>query len=453
MNRHKLSSSVSYARNNFLEKLLNHTALPDLGFTAKEFPPEKTIYYALLKNTGIHQEGKFGQYFLTEPTDKKSFKALWEVSNQFSESASVSKRTLEEYINILSRPPFKLKKGFIEYWLPIFLLAKKEDYAFYRDDTYIPFFSKDILEVLAKDAHRYSIKTFQVEGIKLELFNAYRQLIQQENNVEVKESSLLQTIRPFIQFYRQLPQYSKLTDRVSNDAKAFRQSINNAKDVEQVFFEDLLTNFGVSLKKLEKDEALLSEYVKRLRNAMRELSAAYSNLLERFEKSITNVLGIEEQQFNIYKEKIYKRYNTLNPYILMPKQKVLRARLISPIPNREKYLSSLSTALVGKKLTDILDSDEPLIYKRLKQGLNELDNLIEISNLELGEKEEAVKVEITALNHETIRRQYILSQEESAAVEKLENTLREILDAEDKNLMQLVLLKLLEEQIDGTKKS
>ena len=186
---------------------------------------------------------------------------------------------------------------------------------------------------------------------------------------------------------------------------------------------------------------------------MRELSAAYSNLLERFEKSITNVLGIEEQQFNIYKEKIYKRYNTLNPYILMPKQKVLRARLISPIPNREKYLSSLSTALVGKKLTDILDSDEPLIYKRLKQGLNELDNLIEISNLELGEKEEAVKVEITALNHETIRRQYILSQEESAAVEKLENTLREILDAEDKNLMQLVLLKLLEEQIDGTKKS
>ena len=51
-NRHKLSSQISMARKNFLAALIEHYNEEDLGFPQDKFPPEKTIYYSLLKNTG-----------------------------------------------------------------------------------------------------------------------------------------------------------------------------------------------------------------------------------------------------------------------------------------------------------------------------------------------------------------------------------------------------------------
>ena len=55
-NRHKLSSPISMARKNFLTALIEHYNEEDLGFPQDKFPPEKTIYYSLLKNTGLHQK-------------------------------------------------------------------------------------------------------------------------------------------------------------------------------------------------------------------------------------------------------------------------------------------------------------------------------------------------------------------------------------------------------------
>jgi len=42
--------------------------------------------------------------------------------------ASGAKRNLSELYEKLSEAPFKLKKGFLEFWIPIFLLANKEDF-------------------------------------------------------------------------------------------------------------------------------------------------------------------------------------------------------------------------------------------------------------------------------------------------------------------------------------
>ena len=58
-NKHKLSSSISSAKGKFLTALLNQSSEVDFGFPTDKFPPEKTIYYSLLKNTGLHVNGEF----------------------------------------------------------------------------------------------------------------------------------------------------------------------------------------------------------------------------------------------------------------------------------------------------------------------------------------------------------------------------------------------------------
>ncbi len=58
-NKHKLSGSISSAKGKYLAALLNQSNEQDLGFPDDKFPPEKTIYYSLLNNTGLHVNGEF----------------------------------------------------------------------------------------------------------------------------------------------------------------------------------------------------------------------------------------------------------------------------------------------------------------------------------------------------------------------------------------------------------
>lgn len=453
MNRFKLSSNVSYARRNLIERVINYYEKENLGFSDNEFPPEKAIYYALLKNTGIHKEGRLGIHYFGEPTDA-SFLELWNACNLFFESATVGKKPLNELVDLLSKKPFKLKSGFIEYWLPIYLFIRREEYALYYNDIYVPYLNFDILDIINKDINKYQVKTFHIKGVRLELFNKYRQLIRQPETDNVKETNFINTIKPFIIFYnRELNDYARKTNRISDDAKAFRKSVKGAKELEKVFFEDLLTNFGVSLNDLASAEDNLNSYVKRLRDAMRELTSVYPNLIERIENHLLEELGLSGKSYTQYLKAIKKRYEPLKTYLLTDKQKIFRARLFSQFDEPVKYFSSIASALIGKSLDKISDEEEFILHDMLKQSLRELDNLLEIANLDFKEKEEsAFQIEITSFNKQPIKHKVILSKSQSQEADNLEQQLRKALERSDVKINQAVLIKLLEEQLNGKSK-
>lgn len=448
MNRHKLSGNITSARKNFFKRLVHNFQKEELGFTSNEFPPEKAIYYAMLKNTGIHKKGKLGIYYFGDPIEQSNFQTLWEASNKFLASATVGRKTMIDFINILNKKPLKLKNGFIEYWLPTFLFMKKEEYALFYEDRYIPFLNEDILELIIKDASRYSIKTFAIEGIKLELFNKYRLLIQQEAKDNVKHSTFLDTVKPFIIFLKQQPKYTQQTNRISDDAKAFRSAIKNAKELEKVFFEDLPTSFGLSLSSLVNSEKALSGYISRLRIGMRELGATHPHLVDRIEAHLLEELGLKGKKFNQYKKVIDKRYKTLKNYLLTPQQKIIKARLISPLNDREKYLNSISSALIGKGLEHLSDTDEPLLHEKLLRAIRELDNLIEMTKLDIDEqKEEAIQIQITKFQQETVRHQVILTKEQKKKKAALKTKVNKVLLDNDTKLTQAILIELFEETL------
>lgn len=453
MNRHKLSSNVSYARRNLLERVINNYEEENLGFTADEFPPEKAIYFALLKNTGIHKEGRLGLHYFGEPTNE-SFLELWNACNEFLEGATVGKKSLNELYELLKQKPFKLKEGFLEYWLPIYLFIRKDEYALYRDGIYIPYLNFEILDILMRGIHKYEIKTFHIQGIRLELFNKYRELIRQPELEDVKESNFINTVKPFLTFYnREINDYARKTNRISDDAQAFRKSVKGARELEKVFFEDLLTNFGVSLNDLASSEDTLNEYVKRVKTAMRELTAVYANLIERIEENVLEELGLEGKTYSQYLKAIKKRYTPLKSYLLTDKQKIFKARLFSAFDTPDKYFSSIAAALIGKSLDKINDDEEFVLHNKIKQSLRELDNLLEIANLDFEEtQDEAFQIEITSFNKKPLKHKVILSKEQSKVANNLEKKLKKDFKGSDSKIIQKVLIKLLEEQINGQSK-
>ena len=207
-----------------------------MGFSDSKFPPEKTIYLSILKENGISPIRE-NSLELISIDNHSSFKKLWRASEDFLESAKSEYLKVSELSDLLNIRPFKLKQGLIDFWIPTFLFLKREDFAIFNDEGYIPNLSEENLELIAKYPEKYSIKTFDIEGVKLDIFNSYRIFLNQSTEIKFDNSSFIETIKPFIVFYKQLPEYTKSTKRLSPSAVKIRKAIVSSKDPEKTFFE------------------------------------------------------------------------------------------------------------------------------------------------------------------------------------------------------------------------
>ena len=133
-NKNKLSSSISSAKAKYLQALVNNSDLVDFGFEADKFPPEKTIYYSLLKNTGLHVDGSF-----TDKPSNSGIMSLWDACEEFLQTTTSKPRKISELIKKLSSQPYKIKGGFLDFWIPTYLYIKRQDYSLYGENgAYIP---------------------------------------------------------------------------------------------------------------------------------------------------------------------------------------------------------------------------------------------------------------------------------------------------------------------------
>ncbi len=445
VNKTKLSPQISTARRELMKAMLENWDKKDFSFSEDKFPPEKTIYLSLLRETGIHNGTKNG-FIFNKPNDE-SFLALWNISEQFINSTKSGKRDLTELIDILSSKPFKLKGGFIDFWLPIFLFIKKEDFALFNDDIFIPNLSEETLELIAKNPKDYEIKAFNIEGVRLELFNKYRTILNQSHNVKPSSNSFIETIKPFLVFYKGLPLYAKQTKRMTKRSLAIRETIALSKEPEKTFFEDFpkSLNFNINLSKNSQTE--IETYVNQLQEGIREIRTCYDELVNRLELFIINELLGETIRFPEYKDRLQTRYKKIKKHLLLPHQKVFIQRLFSELDDRTAWLNSMAHACLNKSLETITDEEEKVLYDKFKDIVYELDNLTEINSSDIDvEKEEVFKLEITSFV-EGIKKNLIrLPKNKTKEISKLSSDLSSKLTG-DRQINIATLTKLLQEQL------
>ena len=448
VNRHKLSAAISTARRNYIRALTTNWLKVDLGFPTKKFPAEKTIYLALLKATGIHRQAEDG-YELHEP-EEGSFGSLWQACDEFLNSAKFSRKNIHELVNRLSEKPLKLKQGLIDFWLPTFLFIKREDFALYQDGNYVPEMNHEVLELIVKKPEEFFIKRFDVQGVKLDLFRRYRQLIQKSEGEAFTNTSFIETVRPFLTFYHALPVYTKHTQQLSQEVRQLRDIIANASDPEKTFFEDFPHALGYGTIDLKEfDDERLESFTFQLRESIKELQTCFSNLIGRIEERLLEMLGYVEIPFPDYRLEIRHRFASLKEHLLLPHIKGFYSRLLSDFGDKEAWIASIVQALLHKRLIELHDEEEELIYERLSHAIQELDNLCEISELIADpEKEKVVKVEVTSYaegSQERLVRVPIVSEQQGYNLEEEIGTT--LSKTEDRRVRISVLLKLLQQEI------
>jgi hypothetical protein len=448
VNREYLSSPILTARKALVRQMIAFGDQVDLGFSSSLFPPEKTIYLSLLKNTGIHKnKGLHGVY--GEPTED-SFKPLWKISNEILLNSIDGRISIASFINRLRVGEFKLKQGFLDFWVSVFLIIKKEDYALYSDSgEYIPMLTSDVMDLIHKSPDNFFIKALSTSGVKSDYLAFYKELSgYNESNIKGLQSSYITIYGNFLRFYRGLEEYAQKTKSISLQAQGFRKAIVTAQDPETALFVEIPEALG--FYSLEKGDKRISEFLQSLQNVIREIRSAYDVLIDSIQRDICSSLGLKEELgFEEFKEQIIGRYSKLKKNLILNDQlKLFFTRLISPLDVKKAYWESLSDVILGKKLDKINDEEVMILVDRLKDMLSNLDDLAPLHALS-NENRDTSYYQMTIVDASgkgSIKKNILLDEKKRSKANELNKKIQSLLTS-DSDLNKMVLLELLQNLI------
>lgn len=444
VNKHKISASIHSAKRNYFKALVANWDKPQLDFPADKYPPEKTIYLTLLENNNIKIfTDSLSQDF--KPSNKNKFNDLWKLSESFLDSAKSSKRKVSDFVELLSRRPFKLKQGLVDFWVPTFLFIKRNDFGLFGEKGFLPVINDEILELLVKNPEKFEVKTYAIEGVKLDLFNSYRIFLNQTTKEDLTNASFIETIKPFLTFYKGLPEYSKNTKRISKEAIEIRNAIITSKDPESTFFEDFPNALGYSVASIQSSPKKLQEFVLHLQSAIKELRSSYDELINRVDDFIKSDIVGEDVEFETYKDILQNRFKKLRRHLLLPNQRIFIQRLDSKIEDKKAWLNSLVQALTNVTLEKIKDEEEVLIYDKFKAMILDLDSLTDLSKSDFNEdKEDVFDLQINSFSEGIEKRMVRVPKNKIDDVNKIKKELKKNL-SKDSTLNIAALTNLIKE--------
>lgn len=395
-NRHKLSGSISSAKAKYIQALLENSNMIDLGFDKDKFPPEKTIYYSLLRSTGLHINGEFA-----DVPSSNNIQTLWDACEDFLKSSREKPRKLSELVKKLSSQPYKIKDGVLEFWLPTYLYIKRQEFSLYGENgQYIPNFNLELFDLMKKHIGEFKVKAYSVDGIKLMMFNQYRKFLNLDSNNEIRSEAFIETIKPFLFFYNhQLNEYAKHTKSLQHEETIrFREVLANAKDPEKAFLEDLPKALGYSDEMLG-DKQQVQNYCYIVQRAVRELRGCYNQLIDRLEADLIERLGLQSVEYTDYIEEIKRRLAKIKQHLLNPRQKEFYQHAVTQFDSRTEWYQSICYAALGFPLERLKDEQEARLHDDLIFLFKECEQkavLSESLNYKIDEAEEQRSLELEA---------------------------------------------------------
>lgn len=443
-NRHKLSSSISSARAKYLDALVENYEKEDLGFPKDKFPPEKTIYYSLLKNTNLHKDGDF----CDKPTN--GIMTLWEACESFLAGTTEKAKKISELQHLLAVQPYKIKQGFLDFWIPSYLFMKRQDFSLYDVSTgaYIPNVNRAFFDLLQKHPSDYAIKAFNVSGVQLDFYNQYRKFINLGAASEIKGDKFVETIKPFLFFYRRLNDYAKHTRKFDNETTLrFRDVLSNAKDPEKTFFEDLPEALGYDKNSLGKED-FVKEYCEKIQLAVRDLRTCYNRLIDRIEERMVEALSLSSYDYSSYIEEIRQRFKSVKTYLLTDKQREFHAHVMTVFDNRKEWYQSICYTAMGQSLEHLRDEQEEQLEDNLIFLFRECEKYSRLSEILSPEsKEEGFSLDIASNDGNGMKSQtFLLPQKDKAKSVSLEKSIDAILSDND-NVNICTLLRIIKKRM------
>ncbi|MDA8752731.1 hypothetical protein N9M39_01075 [Halieaceae bacterium] len=384
INRDKPSSQANAARNKLLLAMIESSEKRDLGID--KYPPEKSLYRALLQTTGLHLQidPNNDLWTLSKPPqqkidDKANIGPVWKKIDAFLNSTESNPKSFAELNAELIAPPYGVKSGVLPILYITVFQVYKDELALYENRRYVPAFTEEMLERFVKRPDEYTVERFQVDGLKAHILKEYSEVIVFDNPAN---ATVLGFASQLAKFFGSLPDYTKRTRRgLTSRAIEVRSEFNLAKSPEKLLFDRLPEILGFKERSSDASQSDADSFSYTLKAVLGELKNAHSKMIDRQRELLA-------QAFNLSKSKTIGeiRKQVAHDCAGLENYTIDRAfidQINSPASNDEEWLENLLSFLGHKPTKKWTDADQDAAEFRLAGYSRKLVDLFKLKAHEL----------------------------------------------------------------------
>jgi hypothetical protein len=457
INRRELTSQGAKARRELLEAMLKYGDQEKLGLQG--YGPEVSVYYSVLAESGIHCQDDEEWGFYPPIAAKKSAGAsngktnlspIWRAIESFCLESSDQPRSLDLLYDQLAAPPYGVKSGVIPVMLAAILLYHVDDVGLYQDGTFVPVLTAPHFELLVKHPGRFAVKSFEMAGLRSQVFQELEAIWRSRVPAGVRNSSLLAIAKPLFQFVKKLPAYTLKTQQLSAEAQAVLKTLQTAQEPDELLFTSLPQACGlVPIRHTDpNDEMAARTFRKRLVKALHELEITYENLLSTGRQLLHSAFGVRSSPEHLRAD-LRVRASYLVDRCLEPMLKRFTLAATDNLLADTEWLESLMMILVDKPAHTWSDDDRAAFELKLNdvaQQFKRLEALQKDMAATSQEGFEAYRLTLTEADGHELNRVVWIDQDQE---EHLNRLVDEILDKptlrNDSKMRQALIARLAKE--------
>lgn len=488
INRREPSGAAKSARKSLIEAMLNHADQPKLGIEG--FPPQMSMYFSVLQETGIHREenGRWG-FYAPKPNDRSAsvpacierdsanerlpfsggiasdtpnapIEAVWNEIDEFLSETEVERQTAADLFKRLSLPPFGLKDGILPVLLFAALLHYDTEVALYEEGSFVPSLSIPIFERLVKSPETFQLQRCRIAGVRVLVFEQFAEALQLKTKAE--ETSLLEIVRGLTRFALNLPEYTRHTQNLSPNALRVRRALFETREPDRLLFQQLpeACGFAPFMSDEAKNQEKVDGFFKALRESLAELQRKYDDLLNDLEIMLIAAFALKGAGAQA-REEIERRAFPLLELTVEPKLKSLIIRLVNQDLDLSVWIESIATFLVNKK-PDLWNDTDLARYEinlaELRRSFLHIETLaFEMGKYELDPDKEIIRLGVTTVSQPERQRVLTIGEREKALIEEAKQAVDKAFESVNVNgsreLRLAVLAKISQEFLNDLENS
>ena len=457
INRRKISGTVTAARRELIQAMLEKGDQENLGITG--YPPEMSIYRSLLWNTGIHRKKSgvwgFHRPEVTDETDTLAVKRMfpvWEAIEGFFDRCETTRQPIEELYECLTTRPFGMRRGPLPILLCAAMLHYSTEVALYESGSFVPDLSMPVFERLLKAPQQFELKRFQMTRIRANVFAQLMQILNQPTETENRD--LLTVVTPLMRIINQLPKYALQTQDLSDAAIKLREVVTKASEPDEFLFKQLPESLGFPAFNPEASSDLKAvfEFLNVMQETLSELEQAYDSLLLFIQQLISSAFKLNTDDKELRKEMVM-RAEPLLEVVIETQLKGFLIHLCSGGHDFTSWIEATATFLANKPPASWVDTDKTQFEVNLSQLARKFRHFEAVSYDKLrhaeSSKGEPIRVGITRPNRpeqEWVVTMPITAEEQVSVIEE---AIKQVLDkfniGDDPDLRSAILARISQE--------
>ncbi len=349
-------------------RLLNNSNEVNLGID--KYPAEKALYLSVIKPAGMHKEIN-GELTLCKP-DSLNFQSIW----QFIDKYLSKKIAIVSLIDELQREPYGLNVSSAKFVLSLFIIVNKDQLSIFRVNTYTYKLSIDLLINMWKAPDKFDLQLIKLTSEQKKLFKAYVQITTDITEFEYSKDKVVSIIKTLYTKFSALPDYTKNTQKITEEAIALRSALNSMKEPTEAFFK----MFPKALGYKTLDSIDIDEFIVKFKSAFNEIALSYKKEIVSLDRYISDLFYLDTKTFP-YDNRLVKIANKLSKIDTFDSDAKALIRCFTYSNSTLELIDNISVIIINKKLEKCYDNDITVLKDKLSSFSKDMLSKLELTDI------------------------------------------------------------------------